>query len=342
MYEGQNPYQYQYNPYYAVRDPRKEYRSSIRRDTNRLSFGVIIALVSMTIFYFLFYFILKVVGYPFLSNTKFSNMTEEMYFLVNCLYYVLGVFLPFLIILLVSKADINETIPANKIGFLPFVLFILLGSGVCLAANIPTNYIATLISDIGLNSKIPEGPIPSSTAGIVLYAINIAIIPPLVEEFAFRGVILSRFKKYGDNFAIFTSAFLFALYHGNIVQFVFAFICGLIFGFIVIKTGNIFITIIIHAINNGFSLATELLYAKYGEDVINTVSNVSFIAIISIGLIALAVLLIKYKQYFKVSRDNTAYHSSGASKFGAAISNPGLICLFIYFTITSVQFLLMK
>ena len=46
-------------------------------------------------------------------------------------------------------------------------------------------------------------------------ALATAVVPLFVEEFLFRGVILSQFRKYGDVFAVIASALLFGLLHRN-------------------------------------------------------------------------------------------------------------------------------
>ncbi len=73
-----------------------------------------------------------------------------------------------------------------------------------------------------------------------------AVVPPFVEEFLFRGVILSQFRKYGDVFAVIASALLFGLLHRNFSQIVFAFICGLALGITLVRTNNIWIPVGIH------------------------------------------------------------------------------------------------
>ena len=73
-----------------------------------------------------------------------------------------------------------------------------------------------------------------------------AIVPAVFEEFAFRGVVLNKLRKFGDSYAIIMSAVLFGLMHGNLSQIPFAFILGLVIGFIAVKTNSIIPGILIH------------------------------------------------------------------------------------------------
>lgn len=96
----------------------------------------------------------------------------------------------------------------------------------------------------------------SGTLAMILYA---GFLGPIVEEVIFRGVVLRGFAKYGKVFAIVTSAALFGIFHGDIVQGVFAFVAGLLFGIVAIEFG-IGWSIALHIVNN-FVFADLLMRA---------------------------------------------------------------------------------
>lgn len=77
----------------------------------------------------------------------------------------------------------------------------------------------------------------------------VCIGAPIAEELLFRGLILRGFMPYGKKFAIFASALLFGLYHGNLVQIPFAFAMGLILGYAAAEY-NIGWSIVLHTCNN--------------------------------------------------------------------------------------------
>ena len=91
--------------------------------------------------------------------------------------------------------------------------------------------------------------------GIYGAILKVAIIAPIVEELIFRGVIMhGLMRNYSKFTAVFTSALLFALFHLNPWQFPATFILGLILGILMVRTRNIFLCILGHAINNGLVL----------------------------------------------------------------------------------------
>ncbi len=84
--------------------------------------------------------------------------------------------------------------------------------------------------------------------GVILYG----LIAPVIEEVLFRGIIYRRIRRFSGDIlaATLVSSLLFALYHGNLVQGVYAFAIGLIFALIYEWTGIIFIPVLLHATAN--------------------------------------------------------------------------------------------
>jgi len=94
--------------------------------------------------------------------------------------------------------------------------------------------------------------------------LKVAIVAPIVEELIFRGVIMHGFmRNYPKVVAIFVSALFFALFHLNPWQFPATFLLGLLLGWVMVITRNIFACIIGHAINN----LLVLLSIEYWDEI---------------------------------------------------------------------------
>ena len=109
----------------------------------------------------------------------------------------------------------------------------------------------------------------SSSLSMFLY---VGIFAPIVEEFMFRGAIYDSLLPFGKRFAMVSSALLFGLFHGNLVQIPFAFLTGLVLAY-VRSEYSIGWCILLHFINN--CLLAELL-APY-EDASNVILIVSVV-----------------------------------------------------------------
>lgn len=87
----------------------------------------------------------------------------------------------------------------------------------------------------------------SLVVGLVLYG----AISPFVEEVIFRGFLFGRMKVYMNwVVALFLSSLLFGIYHGNLVQGVYGFFMGLVFGLVAHKYQNFYLAVGMHAIAN--------------------------------------------------------------------------------------------
>ena len=84
---------------------------------------------------------------------------------------------------------------------------------------------------------------------IIISGIFLALVLPILEELVFRKFLCSRLLPLGEGYAVFFSAIIFALM-GELYEIPHAFLLGLFFSFIYVKTGKIIYTIIFHCAIN--------------------------------------------------------------------------------------------
>lgn len=139
------------------------------------------------------------------------------------------------------------------------VIAFLVGMGGCAVANIVASFVARFLERFGIMP--PESPnfMDKTPQSLVLNLFVSALLPALLEEIAFRKCIIGVLQKYGQGIAVFVSALLFGVVHGGIAQSVFAFIVGLVVGYITVKTGNIRIAVAVHFANNGLAVLAEYI-----------------------------------------------------------------------------------
>ena len=85
---------------------------------------------------------------------------------------------------------------------------------------------------------------------MVIYTLFAVIGAPVIEELVFRKLFIDSTHKYGETVSVFVSALLFGLIHGNSAQFFLAFMLGLLFGTVYVRTGNVWLTIALHLMIN--------------------------------------------------------------------------------------------
>ncbi len=123
---------------------------------------------------------------------------------------------------------------------------------------------------------------------VVLSLLVTVILAPLAEEFLFRGVTLRKATKIMPFFlANILQAALFGIYHGNLIQGVYAFAFGLILGYVAEYFHSIWASILLHAFVNGSAELLSHLPAKLTETllgiiVVSMVGVVSFITAVKL------------------------------------------------------------
>ncbi|WP_270563298.1 CPBP family intramembrane glutamic endopeptidase [Clostridium beijerinckii] len=120
-------------------------------------------------------------------------------------------------------------------------------------------------------------------------------IAPIFEELFMRGIILEQLsRRYKPIISITVSALLFAIMHLNVSQGVNAFLIGIIFGLVYLKTRNLIQTILLHGLNNLFCYIVSYFPKLYKMDF----SPIK----LAVGVVLLAVSLYIFKR-FKISRE---------------------------------------
>lgn len=262
--------------------------------------------------------------------------TARVQYLFQILYSVLFVGCPFFLLGYLTRKSCGMEIPLGKpkkASLLPLIIFA--AFGVCLIGNIITGYFNTFLETLfGVQINLPETvKTPFDPLGITLNFVSSAVVPAFIEEMALRGVIMQPLRRYGDMFAILCSSFVFALMHCNLVQIPFAFIAGIAIGYAVIITESIWTGIIIHFINNAFSVSVSIVAEFYGTDSFQyMLCNVFFYGFIVLGLIC-AFVLFRFKTPEKLKKSLLVNVGKDFScmphPFSAKISNRTLAGVYI-------------
>ena len=120
------------------------------------------------------------------------------------------------------------------LGMVPVLLVFSLGASVITAAVAP-GYV--------------EGAQINSGSNVVVLLITIAVIPPVVEELIFRGILLERWAvKWRLGTALIVQAILFGILHVDPIG---ASIFGLVMGLMYLRCRSLWVPIVMHALNNG-------------------------------------------------------------------------------------------
>lgn len=172
--------------------------------------------------------------------------------------------LPAIIYLVVSKVSIVEALRIKKIRLSNVILLV-----VFTYLIMPVITLVNAISLIFSENEI-SGTITDITTQFPLYIgiLAIGLLPAILEESVYRGVLYNEYRKKNPRAGIFLSALLFGLLHQNLNQFAYAFVMGLIFCLVIEATDSILSTMIIHFVINSNSVILQYVLPK-AIDVLN-------------------------------------------------------------------------
>lgn len=307
----------------------------VRKDSNKISFMLLIAILFMNFVAMGLLRIIKIFGVNTSLNGSTSSVSYATYdYIINALGEFAGFFLVPFVFCLIFHYKLRDVIPTTRNKKYNPILLVLGGYAVCTVANIAIGLLNFNLSLFGLENTTGVEFTTKTPLDQVIYFICIGIVPALTEEFAFRGVILNSLRKYGDGFAILMSSLLFGFMHANFVQIPFAFIVGLACGFILVKTNSIIPSICLHLLNNGTSVILDIISNYTSTSVYSLISSVIILVLTLAGVISIFAL-IKKGISFKSEGKSTV--SLGAKdRIVQFFANPGTIIILSFFIIEAL------
>ncbi len=156
-----------------------------------------------------------------------------------CVYVI-----PAVVYVLLRKGGLYN-VKGCSAGYMPFVFVSL---GLVLFTSALQKYLIAYV----FSYRVPVG---AQQGSLLLTILVGALIPAVCEELLVRGILQYEFSKYAGGFGgVLFSALAFTLLHFDIQFFGVYFVAGVVLGTVVHVTKSVFPAIIIHFLNNTFSI----------------------------------------------------------------------------------------
>ena len=220
-------------------------------------------------------------------------MTENMN-LFSCLIYVVpgAVFITWYYFAFVEKRGIRETLYSHTRRLSPacFGWIVLLGFAVQHVISLLMAVIYAIMP-----SAMDQYTEMIDSSGIsqysILWAVSTLILPPIVEEIIFRGLILQYLGRAGARFLVanLIQAVLFGVFHMNFVQGIYTALLGFLLGWLAYRYDSILVPMVLHAIFNLFGTVLVDLESRFLPDIVLTL-----IILGSVPLLVITILMIHF------------------------------------------------
>ena len=183
--------------------------------------------------------------------------------------------------------------PGMRLSVSDGALLLVMGAALSFYGNILINLLAQFIDTTEYSSMMEEVQMGKSLLVMVLW---MGIAAPMAEEMVFRWLVYLRLRDYTGIFvSVLISSVFFGVYHGNLVQAIYASLLGAFFAFALEMTGSLWSCMLLHIGANVFSLLMEELaenMSLYGETIAGSVILL-MMAFLLAGLIGGTVMLIR-------------------------------------------------
>lgn len=300
--------------------PEKTERKSLRRGANACGLALIALFAVMFGWSFPVLKILSLLGFSLKDSANFLS-EPFMSQLLGILLSGIMIVLPFFVAAKFSHIKTSAELPfktAEKGLFFPAVF---IGVAFCLFSSFGVAMGGQVFRNFGIEFPSTEVTFPNGVFGVIISMLSTAFFPAFFEELALRGFALTILRRNGDVFAVFSSAIIFGFMHANFDQIVFAFLVGLVLGFITVKTQSIWAAVAVHFINNLNSVVFSYISQKY-----ENLASLLLIAVLALwvflGIIGFAILQKRKPEFFKTEKEEKAEFSKKLRWF---LTTPAII-----------------
>ncbi len=266
----------------------------------------------------------------------FSDLTATHAF--DAITSVLSLGLPFfLVYLILRRKKLVKALPYEKPKNIESAKYLtMLSVPVMVFSSLFVNYISAIVQTIlgvEFNSNLSDTKL-SGIGSIIIIIVSMSVVPALMEEFVVRGVVLQPLRKFGDKFAIIVSALFFSMLHGNMLQIPYTFVGGLILGYLAVKTKSLWPPMILHFVNNFYSVIVMIVSDNFSDKAANYTAYGIWVLFAVLGVVG-------FIGYMK-NQEKTSLHKSESilsikEKVVAFIKNGPMIVAIIVYSFMAIK-----
>lgn len=181
----------------------------------------------------------------------FDNTHFLLFYL---LIYVIAMGLPSVLAHRCSRCNITPRSLRDRVPPMLGIACVIAGVVMCIGFGEVASFCELLYKKAGITPAPTPMWLEDTPRSLALNILVMAAAPAYLEEKLFRGYVLVGLRPLGDTFAVVVSSLLFGLMHGNLTQIPFAFMMGLVLGFLTVRLKSLKVAYAIHFCNNLLTL----------------------------------------------------------------------------------------
>ncbi len=227
---------------------------------------------------------------------------------------LLIVFLSLVVIAVMYAFNISPRLLMGNWKSLTSVWYLLAGAPILILTSVATTLLTLMISgyfspayfDAFSEQGTFYWPIEPFIIKVILL-LNLILFGPILEEVVFRGMLLQYWASmWGKTSALVITSAIFAFLHPNILG---AFILGMVYGLVYLKTGSLILVIAMHILNNVLALFVITSLSKIFPVHSHELLMDQLTPVLALSLIAFGLLAIFIKHVLKLRNNSINFQS---------------------------------
>ncbi len=297
-----NSSEYSFSPGFGFVRPDKDMaeRISIKLTAIRVGFVMLTYILINMAGDFVYSFFVS----NFLTGSQNANsqlFVDVIAFLLEIIIITFTLFFPFYLYMKRLRVARSVVMPLKRPSISVAVIGIFIMLGIMVLGSFVGDLLTRLISELGFTFYNQSFLYGGSAAYQIMGFVKIVILPAIVEEIVFRGILMQSLRRHGDGFALIVSAVFFAIFHTNPAQIPYAFISGIIIGYFVLRTGSVTTGIVIHFTSNAMAFFLSVFSGHLEGEAAVIFSYASFAVLILSGIVAFVIFVRRHQGLFRLS-----------------------------------------
>lgn len=186
-----------------------------------------------------------------------ENGAESSPYFMLVFAQVVLVFGPVLIFLLTQPGFWKNSLYLKNPGFVNLIMAVILT-----LMLIPTVSLLNLLSMFFVQNQIADTVLSLTSYPYFSVILVLAIFPGIFEELSTRFILLNNYRHKPYYIACIMSGLFFGILHLNVNQFIYAFVLGVVFAFMVQITESIYTSIAMHIALNTTTFSLSYLFSQ--------------------------------------------------------------------------------
>jgi membrane protease YdiL (CAAX protease family) len=206
--------------------------------------------------------------------------------------HVFGMLLPFLLYLKYTKQRFKDVLPWTTLGSRNALLVIVFTLAYMPIIHLLVTMYISIFPPAAEFARVMEGIFVVESTPVWAIVFVVAIIPSIVEEIWFRGVLYTEYSNVPIMKVAIINGLIFGIIHFNFLQLLTGFLMGFLCTYLVYLTRTILAPILFHFVNNAFGV----IFAEMFSINLHEFSTHNIPVLLISSLVALPMMILCFRK----------------------------------------------